>query len=82
MVRFRLISVILRRKLAIIYSPMHITPHTKSEKNNSLDTGAGARDDFIAGHLRLPKVERSTSAAERFAGVVVDLQAILHPNAH
>jgi len=82
MVRFHLISVILHRKLAIIYSPMHITPHTSSEKHNSFDAVAGARDDSVTGRLRLPKVERSTLAAGGFAGVVVDLQAILHPNAH
>jgi len=82
MVRFRLVSVILHRKLAIIYSPMHITPHTSSEKHNSFDTGAGARNDSVAGHLRLPKGESSTSVAGRFAGVVVGLRAILHLNSH
>jgi len=82
MVLFRLISVILLWKLAIIYSPMHITPYTSSEKYNSFDSGAGAWDDSVAGRLPLPKMERSTLAAGRFAGVVVDLRAILHPNAH
>jgi len=82
MVRFRLISIILRRKLAIIYSTMHITPHTSFEKHNSFDTGASARDDSVAGRLWLPKVEHSTLAAGRLEGVVVYLRPNLHPNAH